>query len=69
MIIEAYTNDMKSEEENLKLSQTRAEAVKDYLVSKGFSPERFKAEGLSVSKPEVQDKVKSRHIRFYFRTF
>jgi outer membrane protein OmpA-like peptidoglycan-associated protein len=43
--IEAYTNDLKSEDENIKLSQSQAETVKSYLVSKGLSPERLKAEG------------------------
>lgn len=64
VVIEAYTNDMNSEEENLKLSQARAEAVKDYLVSKGLSPKRFKLGDLGALKSQEQDKVKSHGIEF-----
>ncbi|GEM_PF-1450032 len=64
VIIEAYTDDMESEKGNLKLSQSQAEAVKGYLVSKGLSPERFKAEGLGVSKSQERDKIKNHRIEF-----
>ncbi len=69
VVIEAYTSDMKSETENLKLSQTQSETVKDYFVSKGLSPERFKAEGLGASKPLEKDRVKNRHIEFTLELF
>jgi outer membrane protein OmpA-like peptidoglycan-associated protein len=62
VIIEAYTNDLRSEEENLKLSQTQAEAVKNYLVSKGLSSERFKVEDFSSRKP--QNRSESPRIEF-----
>ncbi|MGE5443168.1 MAG: OmpA family protein [Ignavibacteriales bacterium] len=67
--IEAYTNDMKSEKENLKLSQAQAEAVRGYLVSKGLLPERFKAEGLGVPKSQERDKIKNRRIEFTLELF
>jgi len=62
--IEAYTNDRKSEDENLKLSQTRAETVKNYLISKGLSQERFKkVEGLGFDK-SLGNGVGDRRIEF-----
>jgi OOP family OmpA-OmpF porin len=36
---------------NLKLSQARAEAVRDYLVSKGISATRLRAKGYGEKKP------------------
>ncbi len=45
-----YANDLKSEGDNVKLSQARADAVKDYLISKGLPPERLEAVGLGVDK-------------------
>jgi outer membrane protein OmpA-like peptidoglycan-associated protein len=46
----AYTNDLKSEDDNVKLSQERADAVKDYMISRGLPPEMLKAVGLGVDK-------------------
>jgi outer membrane protein OmpA-like peptidoglycan-associated protein len=40
--IDGYTNEEKSQEENIKLAQIRVETVKDYLVSKGISSQRFR---------------------------
>lgn len=48
--VTGYTNDLESENGNLKLSQTRAEAVKGYLISKGLPAERFSAVGLGVDE-------------------
>ena len=39
--IEAHTDSRGSSSRNLQLSQTRAEAIRDYLVSQGVSPETF----------------------------
>ncbi len=38
-------------EHNVKLSQRRAEAVKEYLVKKGIAPERIKAIGFGDTRP------------------
>ncbi|HXG30519.1 MAG TPA: OmpA family protein [Thermodesulfobacteriota bacterium] len=62
--IEAHTNDQRSEEENLRLSKSRAETVRNYLVSKGLQPERFKrVEGLGLDK-SLGSGVEDRRIEF-----
>jgi hypothetical protein len=43
---------------NLKLSKDRAQAIKDYVVSKGqFDPDRVIAEGYGNTKPIVEEKT------------
>lgn len=49
--IQGYTDNIGSEEYNKKLSQRRADAVKNYLVSKGINPARLKAVGYGESNP------------------
>jgi OOP family OmpA-OmpF porin len=41
----------------MKLSQRRAEAVRDYLVSKGISPSRLEAVGYGPTKPIASNKT------------
>ena len=48
---------------NQELSEKRAEAVRDYLVSKGIDASRFSTEGLGDSKPKSKsDKAKNRRV-------
>lgn len=49
--VEGHTDDVGSEEANLALSQARAEAVVDYLVTGGIDPARLSAVGLGESQP------------------
>lgn len=46
-----YTDSTGSPEFNLKLSAKRAEAVKNYLASKGLVISRFKTTGLGIEQP------------------
>jgi outer membrane protein OmpA-like peptidoglycan-associated protein/TPR repeat protein len=46
-----HTDSWGSKEFNQKLSEKRARAVVDYLVSKGISPERFVARGMGEEQP------------------
>jgi OOP family OmpA-OmpF porin len=46
-----HTDNTGTEPFNLKLSKSRAEAVKSYLVSKGIDASRITTEGLGSSKP------------------
>jgi outer membrane protein OmpA-like peptidoglycan-associated protein len=46
-----YTDSIGSEAYNLKLSQRRAQTVKDYLVSKGIAASRIKVRGFGKSNP------------------
>ena len=49
--IQGHTDDVGTEETNLKLSQRRAQAVRDYLVDKGVRKSRLVAEGYGATQP------------------
>ncbi len=49
--IQSHTDSRGSEQYNTKLSQSRAESVVAYLISKGIKKERLKAKGYGESKP------------------
>lgn len=51
--IQGHTDDVGDDAKNLKLSQDRADGVKDFLVSQGISKSRLKAEGFGETKPKV----------------
>lgn len=51
IIIYGYTDSTGKADYNLKLSGSRAAAVKNYLVSKGVSSSRFQVTGLGVADP------------------
>jgi outer membrane protein OmpA-like peptidoglycan-associated protein len=55
--IEGYTDNIGSESYNKKLSQKRAEMVKDYLVSKGIAASRLTAVGMGESNPVGDNKT------------
>jgi len=56
--IEGHTDSIGSEGYNLKLSQRRANAVKDYLVSKGIASERLEALGKGEAFPIASNKTR-----------
>jgi OmpA-OmpF porin, OOP family len=49
--IQGHTDNVGKEEDNQKLSQGRAEAVKNYLISKGIAAARISAKGYGSSQP------------------
>jgi outer membrane protein OmpA-like peptidoglycan-associated protein len=51
VICAGYTDSIGTEQYNLKLSMRRADAVKNYLVSKGIPASRIKTEGFGESNP------------------
>jgi len=53
IVIDGYTDRIGSDKYNQKLSERRANAVKDYLVGKGVSADRLTAEGKGKSNPLV----------------
>ena len=51
VLIQGHTDSQGGEENNLKLSQARADAVKEYLVSKGIDAARLSTNGLGEAYP------------------
>ena len=49
--IAGHTDNIGSVESNMKLSQARAEAVRNYLISKGIKPDRITAKGYGDTQP------------------
>jgi OOP family OmpA-OmpF porin len=68
--IEGHTDNVGKEVTNMRLSQRRAEAVRDYLVSKGVTPDRLEAVGFGPTKPIASNKTakgKAKNRRTEFR--
>lgn len=55
--IEGYTDNIGNALDNLKLSENRAKAVVNYLVSKGISAARLTAKGFGATKPIADNKT------------
>jgi outer membrane protein OmpA-like peptidoglycan-associated protein len=53
--VEGHTDDVGTAEFNQQLSLSRAEAVRDYLVTRGVGPDRLEAYGLGATKPLVEN--------------
>lgn len=53
--IQGHTDDVGDDKKNLKLSQNRANGVKDFLVSLGIGKDRLKSEGYGETKPKVKN--------------
>jgi outer membrane protein OmpA-like peptidoglycan-associated protein len=49
--VEGFTDSRGADDTNLKLSQERANAVKEYLVSQGVKPEKLRAMGRGEANP------------------
>jgi len=67
--IHGHTDDIGSEESNQKLSELRAKAVFNYLVSKGISESRMTYKGFGESKPVASNateegRAKNRRTEF-----
>jgi outer membrane protein OmpA-like peptidoglycan-associated protein len=55
VLIEGHTDNTGSADLNLRLSQERADAVKELLVAKGISPDRISARGHGLKYPLVSN--------------
>jgi len=51
LTIEGYTDTTGTPDFNLKLSQQRADAVRDFLISQGLTPDTITANGLGQDHP------------------
>ncbi len=46
-----HTDDVGGDEANLKLSQDRADTVREYLIGKGIEPDRIASKGYGEARP------------------
>jgi OmpA-OmpF porin, OOP family len=49
--IAGHTDNVGNDEDNLRLSQRRADAIRDYLIKKGVDPDRLLSKGYGESAP------------------
>ncbi len=68
--IRGYTDNTGSYKANMRLSQKRADAVRDYLISQGIDGARVQAKGYGPANPIAdnntpQGRAKNRRIEFY----
>jgi OOP family OmpA-OmpF porin len=67
--IEGHTDAQGDEASNLALSESRAEAVRDYLVSQGIAADRLETAGFGESRPiasndTAEGRAENRRIEF-----
>lgn len=55
--VAGHTDSKASDDYNMKLSQKRAEAVRDYLIGKGIAAERLSAKGYGESSPVADNET------------
>lgn len=59
-VIEGHTDNVGDKAANMKLSQRRADSIRNYLVDKlGIAPDRIKAVGYGPTKPVASNKTKA----------
>ena len=57
--VQGHTDNVGSDAYNMKLSQSRADAVRAYLVSKGIAPQRLVSKGYGFHRPLVDNTTAS----------
>ena len=57
VVVEGHTDSIGSDAYNMKLSQRRANTVRDYMVKNGISPSRIKTEAFGKTKPIASNKT------------
>jgi outer membrane protein OmpA-like peptidoglycan-associated protein len=70
--VESYTDSWGSEDANLIFSQERAEAVRSYLVSRGYEPARIQAWGMGESQPlasndDAEGRARNRRVELVLK--
>jgi outer membrane protein OmpA-like peptidoglycan-associated protein len=55
LIVEGYTDSRGRDDANLVLSQRRADAVRSYIVSRGYEADRIEARGMGNSRPIAEN--------------
>ncbi|HYW94918.1 MAG TPA: OmpA family protein [Bacteroidales bacterium] len=60
----SHTDSRGTDEDNLILSQKRAQSVVDYLISKGIAPDRLQAKGYGETQPKMVDEQIAKEYPF-----
>jgi outer membrane protein OmpA-like peptidoglycan-associated protein len=55
--VRGHTDSTASADYNQKLSEARANAVRDYFISRGIQPERIKAKGFGETRPTASNET------------
>ena len=55
IVVEGHTDSQGGAAHNQQLSQRRAQAVRDYLVTRGIAQDRITAEGFGVTRPVAEN--------------
>ena len=58
IIVEGYTDSIGSDAYNLRLSERRAQAVRDYLIELGIKPSRITTKGYGKARPVASNETK-----------
>lgn len=58
LVVEGHTDNVDSKEYNIQLSKNRANAVKEYLISKGVHDSRLDAYGYGEERPVMSNRTK-----------
>ncbi len=69
ILIEGYTDDLGTKDQNLAVSERRARSVMRYLVTKGVEPERISIASYGADRPICTEKIegcraKNRRVHF-----
>jgi outer membrane protein OmpA-like peptidoglycan-associated protein len=67
--VEGHTDDTGPEDINQRLSQQRAEAVRNYIIRKGVNADRLTAKGYGESRPRASgtsEEARARNRRVQF---
>lgn len=72
VLIEGYTDDRGTKEQNLAVSERRARSVMSYLVTKGVEPDRISIASYGADRPLCREKnegcrAKNRRVHFLVR--
>ena len=67
--LDGHTDNTGSNELNLKLSQDRADSVREYFIGKGIEPDRIASKGYGETKPVApndtdEGRQKNRRVEF-----
>ena len=59
VLVEGHTDSVGSSSSNLRLSQRRADAVRNYLIDRGIAPSRLTAIGFGEERPIESNRTKA----------